>query len=111
MGQSHFKSSVTEPKNKPNSLQIFNFLESYRIAGNYGKLRTTEWKKIFIWEKGREMIRRGSFLMTSVYTEQCALTWCGNDSIGIGYVMSTRLLYITTEQKMGKTQRKYFGNI
>ena len=68
-------------------------------------------RKIFMWEKRRDIISRGSFLMTSVYTEQCALTWCGNDSIGIGYVMSTRLLYITTEQKMGKTQRTYFGNI
>ena len=73
-------------------------------------------RKVFLRERmkskkisKRTKLRRnygGNFWMT-FGAEQYALTCCGNDSIGIGYVMSSRLFHITTDQKMGKHKETF----
>ena len=73
-------------------------------------------RKVFLRErmKSKKISKRtklrknyGGICWMTFGAEQYALTCCGNDSIGIGYVMSSRLFHITTDQKMGKHKETF----
>ena len=92
-------------------------LGHYPISALLNKPRNS-WKKGFPpWkneveenieeDKTKKRKSYGGIFWMTFGAEQYALTCCGNDSIGIGYVMSSRLFHITTDQKMGKHKETF----